>query len=284
MIWYLFLKPQDYQVSFNARTFPGTVYESVKAWNRTLDSFAPVEFESPTHFTQKVFANDSVHQYYWEITPVHDSLSRVTVNIKDEQNSLQNKIGIIFSDNDFEKGSRKRLIKFNEFLNDHLKKFKLSKVVQAETFTTFCACVNLKTPPEQKAAGIMANYPFLNSILFENEVKLNGPPFVEVLDWDLKKDSLSYNFCYPIIRSEKLPDHPSITYKRIFPKKALKTIYNGNYITSDRAWYFLLDHAKKNDIPIEEKPIEVFYNNPNMGGNELEWKTEVYLPLKESNE
>ncbi|RIV44141.1 GyrI-like domain-containing protein [Flagellimonas pelagia] len=284
MIWYLFLKPQDYQVSFNARTIPGTIYESVKAWNRTLDSFAPVEFESPTHFTQKIFANDSVHLYDWEITKVHDSLSKVTVNIKDEENSLQNKLDVIFPDNNFEKGSRKRLISFNEFLNDHLKKFKVSGIEQAETFTTFCACVFLKTAPEQKAAGIMANYPFLNSILFENDVKLNGPPFVEVLDWDLKKDSLSYNFCYPIIRSEKLPEHPSITYKRIFQKNALKTIYNGNYITSDRAWYYLLDYAKEHNIPVEEKPIEVFYNNPNMGGDELEWKTEVYIPLKETDE
>lgn len=284
MIWYLFIKPQDYQVSFNARTIPGTIYESVKAWNRTLDSFAPVEFDSPMHFTQKVFANDSVHLYDWEITKVHDSLSKVTVNITDEENSLQNKLDVIFSDNDFEKGSRKRLLDFYDLLDEHLKSFKMSIEGESEIFSSFCACVSLKMAPEDKAKGMMANYNFLNSLLLENNVEFNGPPFVEVLDWDLKNNMLSFNFCNPIIRSERLPQHPDIEYHRIFPKRALKAMYNGNYITSDRAWYYLLDYAKEHNIPVEEKPIEVFYNNPNMGGDELEWKTEVYMPLKETNE
>jgi len=100
----------------------------------------------------------------------------------------------------------------------------------------------------------------------------------------LENNSLSYNFCNPIIRSEKLPNHPDIEYKRIFGKNALKAVYHGNYITSDRAWHALLDYAKENNIPVEKKPIEVFHNNPNMGGNELKWTTEVFMPIKENNE
>ncbi len=282
LLWYLFLKPQDYQVNFKTKAIPGTIYETVKAWNMGFDSVVPIKFESPTHFEQTVVVNDSVHVYEWHISPVHDSLSEVEVNIKDPGNTLNNKISIPFSDTDFEKGARKTLIDFNNFLNEHLDDFKVSIEGEAELFTSFCACVPLQTEPEQKAKGMMANYSLLNSILVENGVDLNGPPFVEVLDWDLKTNSLSYNFCYPILRSEKLPNHPGIEYKRIFSKKTLKAIYNGNYITSDRAWYALVDYAEKNNIPIEKKPIEVFYNNPNMGGNELEWKTEVFMPIKET--
>lgn len=153
---------------------------------------------------------------------------------------------------------------------------------EEELFTSFCACVALNTAPEDKARGMMANYSLLNSFLVENGVTLNGLPFVEVENWDIKANRLTYNFCYPIVRSEKLPNHPEISYKRIFSKKTLKAIYNGNYLTSDRAWYALLDYAQKNNIAVENKPIEVFYNNPNMGGDELNWKTEVYMPLKES--
>jgi len=61
----------------------------------------------------------------------------------------------------------------------------------------------------------------------------------------------------------------------------LKAIYNGNYITSDRAWYALLDYAAKNGIAVTGLPIEIFNNNPNMGTNELEWETEIFMPLKE---
>jgi Transcriptional regulator, effector-binding domain/component len=284
MVWYLFLKPQDYQVSFMVKTNPGTVYETVKAWNQGLDSVVPIDFESTEHFYQTLVVNDSVHKYEWIVTPVNDTLSQVDVNIVDPDHSMDNKWKIIFSDTDFAIGSRKTLLDFNDFLSDHLKSFKVSIEGSSELFSSYCACVTLNTTPENKAKGMMGEYNFLNTILLENGVQLNGPPFVEVLEWDLRKNSLQFNFCNPIIRSEKLPNHPDLSYKRIFPKKALKAIYNGNYITSDRAWYFLLDYAKKSNIPVEEKPIEVFYNNPNMGGNELEWKTEVFMPLKESDE
>ncbi|WP_318343578.1 GyrI-like domain-containing protein [Flagellimonas baculiformis] len=282
LLWYLFIKPQDYQVSFKAKAIPGTIYETVKAWNMGFDSVVPLQFESPSHFEQTIVVNDSVHVYEWNITRIHDSLSQVKVNIKDPEHTLKNKVSVPFSDTDFEKGSRKTLLDFNGFLNDHLKDFKVSIVGEAELFSSFCACVALNTSPEDKARGMMANYSLLNSFLVDNGVTLNGLPFVEVENWDIKANMLDYNFCYPIVRSEKLPNHPDIEYKRIFSKRSLKAIYNGNYITSDRAWYALQDYAKKNNIAVENNPIEVFYNNPNMGGNELNWKTEVYLPLKES--
>jgi len=284
ILWYLFLKPQDYQVNFKAKAIPGTIFETVKAWNQGFDSVIPVDYISPSHFKQTVFANDSVHMYEWEINPVHDSLSEIQVNIKDQDYSFNNRLTIPFSDTDFEKGSRKKLLDFNGFLNEHISGFNVSIEGEEETFSSFCACIQLITAPEEKAKGMMANYNFLNAILLEKQIQLNGPPFVEVLDWDLENNSLSYNFCNPIIRSERLPDHPDIEYKRIFSKNAIKAIYHGNYITSDRAWYAIMDYAKKNNIPIEKKPLEIFYNNPNMGGNELEWTTEVFMPIKESNE
>lgn len=283
-MWYLFLKPQDYQVNFKAKAIPGTIFETVKAWNQGFDSVVSVDYISPSHFKQTILVNDSVHVYEWEINSVHDSLSEVQVNIKDAEHSVSNRLTVPFSDTNFEKGSRKLLLDFNSLLNEHTKGFNVSIEGEAEIFSSFCACVTLNTTPENKAKGMMANYNSLNAILLANEVQLNGPPFVEVLDWDLENNLLSYNFCNPIIRSEKLPNHPDIEYKRIFSKNAIKAVYHGNYITSDRAWYALLDYANKNNIPVEKKPIEVFHNNPNMGGNELEWTTEVFMPIKESDE
>jgi len=28
--------------------------------------------------------------------------------------------------------------------------------------------------------------------------------------------------------------------------------------------------------------VEVFFNNPNLGGEGLDWRTEVYMPIKET--
>src|SRR5690606_14234803 len=105
LLWYLFLKPQDYLVRFEAKAIPGTIYESAKAWNETLDSVLPIEYGDPTRFKQQLIMGDSLHIYDWKISRVHDSLSKVRVNIKDPGNRLWNKITVPFSDTDFEKGA-----------------------------------------------------------------------------------------------------------------------------------------------------------------------------------
>ena len=130
----------------------------------------------------------------------------------------------------------------------------------------------------------MENFTYLTNELYNSGAELNGPPMLEVTKWDMENDSLYYNFGQPIIRSDRLPMGTDIQYKRVFGKKALKAEYNGNYITSDRAWYALLDYARKNNIEVEPKPVEIFYNNPNTGGGELSWKAFVYMPIKEDNE
>ena|SRR5690606_25817340 len=282
VLWYLLIKPQDYQVRFQARAIPGTIYETVKAWNKTQDSVLPIGYGDPARFQQTLVVGDSLHVYDWRIERIHDSLSLVRVNIKDPEHRLANKLSVPFSDTDLEKGARRKLLDFNTFLSDHLGDIKVTVEGEAEQFTTYCACVPITSAPEDKARGMMANYSLLNSYLVGNGVVLNGPPFIEVERWDLKANSLDYNFCFPIIRSEKLPRHPDIIYKRIFAKNSLKAIYNGHYITSDRAWFALVDYAEKNDIPIERKPVEVFFNNPNLGGEGLDWRTEVYMPIKET--
>ena len=171
-----------------------------------------------------------------------------------------------------------------ENLKDHTQKFKVKIIGEEELPSTYFAYVPLKLTQFQKARGMMRNFSYLTNEMVANQVQLNGPPIIEVTNWDMENDSLHYNFGQPIIRSERLPVGTDIKYKRIFPKQALKAEYNGNYITSDRAWYALLDYAKKHNIEVEPTPIEIFYNNPNMGSGEEQWKAEIYMPIKEVHE
>ncbi|WP_420320530.1 GyrI-like domain-containing protein [Flagellimonas sp.] len=286
LVWYLFIKPSDYTVRFEAKTFPGAINQTIKLWDQTQDTVVSVSQEGDDiyHLTQKIKFGDSIHIYNWEMQAITDSTSKVKVNIHDENHSLANKITVPFSDTDFEKRSRKTVLDFMENLNDHVNKFKVTIVGEEEIPTKYLAYIPLKVTQFQKAGGMMKNLNYITQILLENEVQLDGSPIVQVTHWNMEKDSIEYNFGQPIIRSERLPMNTDIKYRRIFSKKALKAEYNGNYITSDRAWYALLDYAKANDIEVEPTPVEIFYNNPNFGGNELQWKAEIYMPIKEGNE
>jgi len=83
------------------------------------------------------------------------------------------------------------------------------------------------------------------------------------------------------VKKDSLPSGGLVTFKQFEGGQYLKATYNGNYISSDRAWYALLDYAEQKGIEIEGKPVEIFFNNPNMGGDELKWRADIYMPLSQ---
>ncbi|MDO1512472.1 GyrI-like domain-containing protein [Maribacter confluentis] len=284
LLWYFFIKPQDYQVRVLAKSFPGTINQSLKSWNNTLPNATIQQLNDLNHLEQKITFGDSTNIYNWEITPITDSTSKLKVDIKDVDHSFFNKLYVPFTDTDFEKRSRKTVTEFMESLNQHLKDIKITFEGIEELPSTYCACVEHTTIQSNKAFAMMKSYPFLNSVIINNEIQMNGIPFIETTEWNMQTDSISFNFCYPIIRTDSLPTIKDVVFKEFIGKKSLKATYNGNYMTSDRAWYSLLDYAKAENISVEQTPIEYFFNNPNMGGDALRWKAEIFLPIKETDE
>lgn len=282
LIWHFFIKPYDYLVSFKSNTFPGAINQSIKTWNISLEDAKIEKSEDLLRIKQYITFNDSTFLYDWHITPLTDTTSVVKVYVTDMDHSLYNRLKYPLFKTDFEKRVKNSLTQFTENLKEHISRFKVTIKGEAEIDGTFCACISIKGSQVEKALGMMKNYSMLSSTLIENKVQLNGRPFIRINDWDLMNDHIDYEFCYPIEKTDSLFEHSSIRFKQLKKQKALKAIYNGNYISSDRAWYALLDHAKRNEINVIAEPIEVFYNNPNMGGDELQWTTEVFMPIVEN--
>ncbi|MET7029633.1 AraC family transcriptional regulator [Sediminicola luteus] len=278
-IGYLFFYPYDYLVTIKAKANAGTINQTIKLWDSTLDSTKLTSDLDLRHLDQTLSFNDSTHIYSWEISAENDSVSKIKIFAKDGQNSLMNKILVPFTDTDFEKRTVRTLSDFNENLHNHLKRIRVTVVGEEIIDSAYYAYVTAKSSQFDKAKGMMRNFPLLDPYLVNNGAKLKGRPFIEITKWDKEKDSIEYRFGYPVIKSDSLPQHPDLQYGFRKKSKALKAIYNGNYITSDRAWYALLDYAKKHNIDVTGLPTEIFYNNPNLGGDELNWKAEVYMPL-----
>lgn len=280
IIWYLFVKPNDYIVTFKSRAIPGTLNQEIKLWANGLENAQFIEQSDLSNFVHHLNFNDSIFRYEWSIKPINDSVSKVKVGIKDLNNSLMNRISIPFRETDFEKRTKATLTECMTIIKDHIKRFKVTIVGESTIAPKFYAYLPLKSAQKDKALKMMENYSFLNSVLVRNGMQLDGQPFIEINEWSIEKDSISYNFCYPIVKSDTLPKIKGLQFKQGNQHKAIKAIYNGNYITSDRAWYHLLEYAEKNNIAIIEKPYEIFYSNPNMGGDELNWKAEIFMPLQ----
>ena len=147
-------------------------------------------------------------------------------------------------------------------IKEHIESFKVTVIGPSTIKPIFYAYVPLKSLQKEKALKMMENYSYLDVILVKNGLQLDGQPFIEVKEWSIESDSISYNFCYPIIKPDTLPKIKGLKFKHLAEKKALKAIYNGNYITSDRAWYHLLKYAGNNNITIKKQPLEIFIATP----------------------
>jgi effector-binding domain-containing protein len=132
---------------------------------------------------------------------------------------------------------------------------------------------------QEKAQTMIANDAVITGYLFRNNIKIIGKPFVEVTNWDQDKETLQFNYCFPIPKDAKFVANPKVKFKTIPAAKGLKATYFGNFRTSDRAWFALLDYAKKENIALESKVVENFLANPFNGGNELEWETKIIIPF-----
>ncbi len=284
LVWYLFIKPNDYLVSFTANTFPGAINQTIKNWDKRMGVNTSIKQKNLLELEQELKFGDSLIHYNWTIIPITDSTSKVKVSIKDVNHSLMNKIMIPFASTVLEKRSKKNLTSFNHLLNDHVNKFKVEIVGEDEVESSYVAYLKLKGLQSEKAFGMMRDFPFLSGFVNQNELDTGDTPFVEITKWNMENDSIEYNFCYPIKKKDSLPFDQEIKYKEFKGKTALKAVYNGNYITSDRAWYALMDYGKKHNIELKSTPIEIFYHNPTLGGNELEWKAEIFMPLKNTDE
>jgi effector-binding domain-containing protein len=281
LLWYFIIKPYDYLVTFKVKTTAGTINQSLKLWNTSLENSSPIQQENLKNLTQQIKIKDSTFNYDWSISSINDSISKVNVYVTDMDHSFANKISIPLGTTDFEKRTQNTITDFIGKLKEHLNKIRVRVIGIDSTRTTYCAYIPMKGLQIEKARGMMQNYSLLTSVLSAENIEMNGTPFVEITNWNTQNDSIAYNFCFPVIKSDSLPIDPLIKYKQYNGVKALKASYNGNYITSDRAWYALLEYGENNGIEIANKPLEVFYSNPNFGGDELQWEAQIYLPIKE---
>ncbi len=279
-IWYLFIMPQDYMVRFQTKALPGTVNQIVKFWAGQKSNAHFEGQNSLSDFTNTLITNDTTLSFNWQIAPMNDSVSQVKVYVTDNENSLKNRILIPFTSTDFENRSKSTVKEVYSLLKSHLSNFKTTIIGEAIIPEKYCACVSLKSTQLEKVKGMMGHYSRLSDFIAKNGIKPDGRPLVEVVKWNTQNDSIVYNFCFPVLKTDSLPTSKEFVYKQIKERKAIKAIYNGNYLTSDRAWYALVDYANKNAIEVSKEPFEVFHTNPNMGGNELEWKAEIFMPLK----
>lgn len=277
-LYYLFFVPYEYQVSFKVKTQPGDVIETIRIWSKSLSGSEIVAVDSIRGLIQILERNGIKYLYTWDLA-YQDSITSGLIKISQPGREKFNKILVPFSTQQIESDAEAISLLFYKMMQEHLNITKVRLMGEVDMDTAFCFCKRVNTTQTDKAKAMMYEYPFVNSVFEAINLKITGAPSLHVVEWSHSKNRLIYDFCFPVSSVDTLTQVESFQYKSFKKTKALKAVYNGNYITSDRAWYELIHYAQTHGYKIVGGPIEYFMDNPNYGSSEVDWRAEIYLPI-----
>ncbi len=280
LFWYLFLMEGDVRASFKLNALPGTINQLAKDWHKGTsdDNF---EQWNINEFSHTITEAGNMYSFQWNVVALSDSSSKIIVTVTQPGSSIKNRLARPFYETDIERTASEKLKGFYKEAQEHLGKIRVEVVGREKLDSVFCVYVPVSTTQRGKAPGMIQEYPLLSNFIMSEQLKAVGPPMLEVVNWDMKNDSLNFNFCWPIQFADSLPvrRYNELRFKWISGFNGLKATYFGNYKYSDRAWYALQYYAKENGIDIVDRPVEVFLNNPNIEGNERHWQADIYIPV-----
>ena len=287
--WYLFIKPHDYIVRFKVNTSPGALYSGVEEWSllsQKQDTFSYKIYQKhPYSFiNEELITSKGIKlEIDWNFKSKTDTSTQVTVGFLEKENSIYNRLTVPFTNTTFKNTALQLVKNFKKGIDYQLReKFKVTYVGIDTIPEMNYAYVELRNVNmRDKAAQMMKHNSMLISFLNEHDLKGSDFPFLVVSNWDKDKNTIDFRYCFQVKQVDSLPLHKDIKFDKQSSGKALKAIYNGNYITSDRGWFALHEYAKRHHIVIENTPFEIFFDNPFYGGTELNWKAEVFMPIKQ---
>lgn len=285
LVWYLFVKENDYCISFKVKTATGTVFQGVNEWSRSRlssnkESYVILEKKNFSFIKQEMKKGKVTMEYTWDINSINDSITNVSVGIKELNNSIYNRLTAPFFSTNFKETQLKKITDFRNGLNKHNESFKIKIDGERTSEEVFVAYLSLKSVLQEKAQTMIRNDDIITGFLHQNNIKIEGKPYLEIQSWNQDKETLEFNYCFPIDKNTRLIENDMVKFKTIPAVKGLQATYFGNFRTSDRAWFALLDYAKSHNLQLTNKPLEHFLANPFNGGDELSWETKIIIPFE----
>nr|WP_314897676.1 GyrI-like domain-containing protein [uncultured Flavobacterium sp.] len=283
--WYFLLKQSDYTITFKVNAATGTIFQGIVEWTTTQtknqnEIYTVLEKRNFDFIKQQMKKGNEEMEYTWNMKSINDSMTNVTIGVKDLNHSFYNRLTAPFVSTKFRTEQIEKIKSFKMGLEDHIDDFKIRIDGEGSSKEMYVAYISLKSILQEKAQTMIGYDSKIVGYLDKNKIKIIGyRPYLEITDWDEDKEIVNFNYCFPIPRNTKYVPDSDVKFKIIPAMKGLQATYFGNYRTSDRAWFALLDYANKNDIKLENKPLEHFLANPFNGGDELEWETKIIIPF-----
>ncbi|WP_422105378.1 SRPBCC family protein [Winogradskyella sp.] len=113
----------------------------------------------------------------------------------------------------------------------------------------------------------------------QNGLKQSGMPLTV---YNEMAENIIMSNGIPVKERVKIPADADVSIDFMPKMKVLKTTLMGNYENLPKAWEATMKHIAEQGLePSEHKPFEIYTNDPGLYPNPADWKTEIYIPLKD---
>lgn len=279
-VWYFGLKNYDYSISFKATQVPGEIYHKLLVFDyKNLANLTETNRNPYNSIEQTAQINNTAIYLNWQFEEENDSVSRVRVLVNQE-NRFKSRLQMLTGRNEIQKVLLNEVQRLKLALELDTEQYKVEITGTALSPAGTCACISLENEIDGKAGDMMQTIGKLATFLEDNELKMAGKPRIQVRKWDNQDNKISYEFCFPFVPGKVKKPSPDIHIKEFGEQKSIHAIYNGNYMYSHLAWIRILNYAQKNNYELIDTPLEIFQENPELGGDSRFWRADIYIPLK----
>lgn len=123
-------------------------------------------------------------------------------------------------------------------------------------------------------------YASILNFINDNAIKMNGMPFTIYNEMNADGSVIMSN-AIPVPNKVTVAEDSNILCGYMERTRVLKTTLQGDYINLAEAWKKAFQYAQVNQLEIsDQKPFEVYTNDPGDVPNPANYTTELYIPLK----
>jgi len=179
---------------------------------------------------------------------------------------------------DFERG----LEKLDSVTVESMKKYEVTINGMTEHGGGFYLYKTINASSENISQTMGQQYGSIGMFMGQNNIAMNGMPFTIYHDMNFDNGTVIMSNGMPVKEKVVITGDSDVQCGYQPKQKALKTTLKGNYTNLPMAWQAAMKYIADNGLEqSEEKPFEIYTNDPGSFPNPSDWVTEIYIPIKE---
>jgi len=236
-----------------------------------------------TSITQEMqFADFPPSSISWNLKPNADGTTEVTWNIKGENLPFVFKMfSLMMGGMESQIGPHyeRSLEKLDSVLATDMERFTIDINGITEYGGGFYLYKTTNANSSNISAKMGQNFGAIMQFMGQQGLKQSGMPLTV---YNEMSENVIMSNGIPVKERIEIPSNSDISMGFMPKMKVLKTTLTGNYTNLPKAWEATMAHLKKNGLELSEvKPFEIYTTDPGHYPNPADWKTEIYIPLKE---